>query len=433
MPLPTRAAGLAPIWTRHFLSLGESPHRYHAVEQLAKEALSLNMGVVLLDPAHTLLPRLSLPLSLHTPQPPQWINRSHPRGSLRLNLLAVPPLPGLPAPHNEVAALRLALTSALPLWDRFLARLGATPWSTTNGDVLLHDLALLALLGHHRARLGEGAPPLPPTPYSLYGQLATLKDLRPLAEDELRAWTNKTLVVQVLDRTPGGAELLARVRVTLETANCRWDSYPPAVQQEAAGRLADLLRPVLDHPGLLTFWQGANTAPAAYFNAHPAPLTFTHLLTALPTSTDRALAGWYAEYLLLTLIAAGQARREAGVPAHPLLVILDDIGAWWESGLMADHLLPLGEAGIAVAGVGAHLPPPPDGPQLLDAFGTWWVHTLHAADVPPVVERLTMLDNPSDLPLTHLPADTALLRTTVPYPTACTVYTTADPAREAES
>ena len=45
------------------------------------------------------------------------------------------------------------------------------------------------------------------------------------------------------------------------------------------------------------------------------------------------------------------------------------------------------------------------------------------ADVAPVIAHLDGLPQAGDLPLTHLPPHLALLRTTVPYPTVCTVYT----------
>ena len=128
---------------------------------------------MVLDPGHTLIPRLGMALSLQTPHPPAWINRNHPRGSLRLNLLAVPPSPAFPGPRRRRMHYILALTSALPLFDRFLARLGVASWSTSSGDVLVHDLALLAVLGHHRTRLGEG----PPSPRRC--PIASTSSLRP--------------------------------------------------------------------------------------------------------------------------------------------------------------------------------------------------------------------------------------------------------------
>jgi hypothetical protein len=330
-----------------------------------------------------------------------------------------------------VRALHLALTGALPLFDQFLTRLGIAPWSTSSGDVLIHDLALLALLAHHRARLGEGAPPPPPTPYQLYQQLEPLTDLRPLVAAELRAWTEPTALPRtVLQRSPEGTDLHAQIGTELETALCRWDSFPPATQREIAGRLTTLLRPILAHPGLITLWQSADTAPAAYFNGRPAALTLTHLLPPTPTGTDSTLAGWYGEYLLLCLVAAAQARRYGDTPAPALLVLLDDLAGWWDSGLPAPYLSVLGQAGISCAATGTSLPPPPDAGEVLDAFGTWWIHSLPPDDVGPVVERLDDLPQAHDLPLTYLPPDLALLRTTVPYPTVCTVYADYAPALE---
>ncbi len=424
MPLPSNHPHPPPIWTRHFLSLGTGPQRYGAVARLAEQALAQRTNVVVLDPAHTLIPRLGLALSLQTAHSPAWINRNHPRGSVRLNLLAIPPLPANSPLQAEVQALHLALTGALPLFDQFLARLGIAPWSTTSGDVLIHDLALLALLSHHRARLGDGAPSSPPTPYRIYQQLESLTDLRPLVAAEWQAWAGPSALPRsVLHRSPEGADLYVQICAELETALCRWDSFPPATQQEIAGRLVGLLRPILAHPGLITLWQSADTAPATYFNRRPAPLTLTHLLPPTPTGTDATLAGWYGEYLLLCLVAAAQARRYDDHPAPPMLVLLDDLASWWDSGLLAPYLPLLGQAGISCAVSGTHLPPPPDTGQVLDTFGTWWVHTLTPNDVAPVVARLDDLPQAQDLPLTHLPPHLALLRTTVPYPTIGTVYT----------
>ena len=107
-------------------------------------------------------------------------------------------------------------------------------------------------------------------------------------------------------------------------------------------RLAGLLRPILGHPGLITLWQSADTAPAAYFNHRPAALTLTHLLPPAPTTADRTLAGWYAEYLFLCLVNAAQARRQQHGPAPSLLLVLDDLSGWWDSGLLATISDPLG-------------------------------------------------------------------------------------------
>ncbi len=416
------------VWRGHFLSIGRSDDRFAALRHLAQQALTWGAQIVAIDPTHTLVPHLSIPLASRIGQPPAWINRNHPRGSVRLNLLACPPDPAFPPAEAEAQALHLALTSALPLFDQFLARLGVAPWSLMHGDILVHDIALAALLQHHRTRLGEVRTNLAPTPYAIYHQLRAAVDVRSILAAELEAWTQRTAFPdRAFQQISDGPSIYKEARAALEAALTRWETQPLRLQEDARQRLVSLLQPVFDHPGLLPFWCEAVTAPSSYFNRNTSPITFTHLLPSNAGDRDRVLAQWYAEYLLLTIIAAGQARPYSPMAAPPLLVVLDNLPAWWDSTLLGPHLPDLGAVGIACAATGTHLPPPPDSHQILQAFGTWWIYALDPAAQAYVAPHLTTLKNAADIPLAYFPAETALLRTTTPRVSIGTISVNREP------
>jgi hypothetical protein len=416
----------AAIWRGHFLSLGPGPQRLSPLARLAQQAYTQGRAIVALDPQQHLLPALQEVL-LDPALRPAWITRQHPRSSLRLNLLAVPPAPGATR-SAEIGALHLALTGALPLFEQFLARLGLAPWSTLTGGIFIHDLTLGLLLQHHRARLTGDPPPPAPTPAAIYEYLRTGPDLRTLLTAEQRAWAEIAPAQTEGSGESGTGEAYTLACTQLAAGVARWEAVPFAAQQEARDSIRALLQPLFEAPGFNVLWQ-APTAPGAYFNGGPARLTLTQIVPPDATERDRICAGWYSEYLLLTVIAAAQARRLAGSPGPPLLVLLDDLHAWSPSILPAARLETLGAGDIACALAGTYLPPAPDGEQMLRSTGTWWLHTPAPRDQAIIAPYLGAIQpGAEDLPLVHFPPDLALLRTTVPAPGLATV--TAAPAAE---
>lgn len=386
--------------------------------------------MVAIDPEYSLLPALQGVL-LDPGIRPAWITRQHPRSSLRLNLLAVPPIPG-PDCSPEIGALHLALTSALPLFEHFLARLGLTPWSTLTGGVLIRDLALGLLLEHHRARLSSTPPPPAPTPAAIYARLEAGADLRPLLSGEAQAWSAPTLA-RAAEESAAAAETWAQARTLIEAGAAHWETVPLAVQHDVHDHLRALLQPLFEAPGLGPLWQ-ASTPASTYFNGQPAPLTLTHLLPPDPTERDQVLASWYGEYLLLAVIAAAHTRVFASVSGPPLLVLLDGLRAWWHGTALPVELAGLGSTGISCAATDTHLPPAPDGKEILQSFGTWWLHTLTPADQGVVTPHLaTTHPTAGDLPLAHFPPNLALLRTAVPGTQIPTITTAEDAGWTASS
>lgn len=151
-------------------------------------------------------------------------------------------------------------------------------------------------------------------------------------------------------------------------------------------------------------------------------LILTHLLPADSTDRDRVLGRWYAEYLFLNLVAAAHARRFASHPSPPILLLLDELRAWWQGPLRPDHLHILGATGICCAATDTHLPVAPDGDQVLQDFNTWWLHTLAPNDQALVSPYLAAIQpNAGDMPLAHFPPELALLRTMFPVQQVATV------------
>jgi hypothetical protein len=418
----TQGSAVAAIWRGHFLSLGIGPQRFGPLAHLAQQAYMQGRAIFALDPQQHLLPALQDVL-LDPALRPAWITRQHPRSSVRLNLLAVPPAPG-PDRSAEIGALYLALTSALPLFEQFLARLGLAPWSTLTGGVLIHDLALGLLLQHHRARIAGDPPPPPPTPAAIYEYLHTGPDVRALLTAEGQAWVKLAQAQAPIEgQSAATGETCALACTQLAAGVARWEAGPLAAQQETRDSIRALLQPLFEAPGFKGLWQ-APTAPSAYFNGAPAPLTLTQIVPPDATERDRIFARWYSEYLLLTVIAAAQARRFAGGTGPPLLVLLDDLRGWSQSILPAARLETLGAGDIACAVVGTHLPAAPDGEQILRSTGTWWLHTPAPWDQPTIAPYLAAIQpGAGDLPLVHFPPDLALLRTTIPAPGLATVMT----------
>ena len=94
-----------------------------------------------------------------------------------------------------------------------------------------------------------------------------------------------------------------------------------------------------------------------------------------------------------------------------MLVLLDDLRVWSQSILPAARLETLGTGDIACAVTSTHLPPAPDGEQILRSAGTWWLHTPAPRDQPTITPYLAAIQpEAADLPLVHFPPDLALLR-----------------------
>lgn len=232
---------------------------------LAAQARALGAPLVALDPERRLLPALQ-EILLDPGIQPAWINRQHPRNSLRFNLLAVAPTPA-PGHTPEGGALHLALTSALPLFEEFLARLGLAPWSTTTGGIFVHDLVLGLLLAHHRARLVADAPRPAPTPATLYQHLRAGADLRPLLDAEYQAWRDTTLA-HACGRGAAAHQTYTSACTALEAGLDRWAGISLTQQHAARDPILDLLQPLWEAPGFQSLWQGT-TAPGSYFNEQP--------------------------------------------------------------------------------------------------------------------------------------------------------------------
>lgn len=407
-----------PLWQGHFLSLGTGQGRYRPLAALAAQARALDAPIIALDPERRLLPALGEILRDPTVHP-AWITRAHPRNSLRFNLLAVAPTP-IPGYTPEGGALHLALTSALPLFEEFLARLGVSPWSTMTGGILVHDLALGLLLAQHRTRLRAARPAPAPTPANLYQQLRQGDDIRPLLDQECQAWRDPALAPacgpgEIAHQTYTGA--VQALEASLE----RWSATPLPQQHTARDGILGLLQPLWEAPGFGPLWH-ATTAPAHYFNTQPATLLLTNLLAPDPTPRDRVLAGWYADYLFFNLVAAAHARQLSNSAIPPMLLLLDDLRAWWQGPLHLDHLTALGTTGICCAATDAELPGSPDGDQILQGFNTWWLYTLARADQALIRPYLAAIQSRAgELPLVHFPPDLALLRTRMPVSQLATV------------
>lgn len=406
-------------WQGHLLSLGHGDSRYSPLPTVVQAALQEDRQVVVLDPTQRLTPCISGAVAEYSARSPYWVSRTHPAGSVRLNLLAADN--NMMNTTDRCLALVQALTHNLPLFEHFLTQLGISPRSPANGEVLIHDMTLILLLHYYRLRLLGRAHPHP-TLYTVYTGLQQCPDIRIWLRNEVAAWTDPAApLYQMMAGVPIAAAYWPTIGEQLAAASTRWEACARSTQLDAAKNLVNLLEPIVAHPGWRPFWENADIGPSSYFNRNQIAPTLTQLLPPHPTGRDGVLARWYAEYIFLNLVAARTGTVQH--PAAPLLLLLDDIPYWWRNGLLAPYLADLAHHAVAVCGVSNRLPAPPEDTQLLDSFATWWIYRVDLSTARQLGPELTAAQAEA-LPLTHLPDQVAVLRSGGTRPILTTVYAT---------
>ena len=418
-----------PEWSRHFLAVGgASEDRLTTVERMAAQATDLGVGVVLLDPEGSHVRRVAAQLHPATRCRRAWVDMENPAGSLRLNLLSVPPILGRPTPEAaEAAALVCALEDYVPLLGVYLRHLGAGSLGHSGENGILLDWARLLLAIHHRARLaGDGhqrtATPAPDL-RTLYEVLASQDTFPALLRDEARRWAAPDVGLRdALDCAGAdGDAALAAVQETLETMHKRLSTMSQSDRRLAAVCLRDHLRSSMQHAALTRLWHGPFEAPATILDRIPGPVLLARLPVHRVAATDAAAARQYGAYMIACVIGAALSRVRAGSSGPPVLLVLQEANSWFPDHLLAPYMDTLGRAGIAILRTEARLGA--DGERLLADYGTHWLFSLHPADVGFASTYLRVLGLDADLPVTALPRGVALVR--VPSPggaVAATAY-----------
>jgi hypothetical protein len=405
----------------HFLVLGgECVEREATVEMLLEQVTGLGGGLVVLDPAGENVRRIAARLPQADRHRRAWIDLENPAGSLRLNLLSVPPLVGR---SNSAAAEAAALVSALednvPLLGTYLGHMGVSTWSNKGGSALLLDWARLLLIRHHRARIVEdpsliSAAPAPDLGilYELLGEPDTLASL---VMEEADAWIKPSapLAMRLEEAADDGACTAEVVQGTLNVMQERLRSLSTAQRRLTAAGLRDQLRPAMHEPALSRMFRGPYTAPAELLSRSPGAV----LLARLPLfgadmreARDVTLARLYGSYIVTCVVAAARWRLRCGQSSPPVLVVLQDAEEWIARGMIETHLQMLGRAGVGVLMATSRLPHGEGGTVLLDNCGTWLIPSLAAEDAGEMRRRLRGLGVAVDLPLTRMPAGATLVK-----------------------
>ena len=117
----------APAWAQHFLAIGQpEADRSATVRMLLDQVIGTGGGLVYLDSHGSHARQIASQLPASTIARRTWVDLENPAGSLRLNLLSVPPIAGLENPAAaEAEALVCALEDVLPLLSAYLEHLGA--------------------------------------------------------------------------------------------------------------------------------------------------------------------------------------------------------------------------------------------------------------------------------------------------------------------
>jgi hypothetical protein len=401
----------------HFLVLGgESVERDATVETLLAQVRGLGGGLVVLDGAGENVRRIAAQLSQTDRHRRAWIDLGNPAGSLRLNLLSVPPLAGRASPAAaEAAALVSALEDNIPLFGVYLGQMGVSTWGNRGGSTLLLDWARLLLIRHHRPRIVEdptlmAAAPAP-DPGILYELLGEPDALPILVTEEDTEWDtpSASLSMRLEEAADDGAHAAQVARATLTAMQGRISGASTADRRLAAAGLRDQLRPVMQNPALGGMWRGPYTAPAELLSRSPGAV----LLARLPLSgdaRDASSARLYGSYMVTCIVAAGMLRLRSGQSGPPVAMVLQDAEEWVARGMLESHLQVLGRAGVGVLMVTSRLPWGEEGTTFLDNWGTWLIRSLDAEDAGMMRRRLLGLGVTADLPLTSMPPGVALVK-----------------------
>lgn len=448
VPLVCHDARPSRTWHGHFLVLGEPDlERDSTVSMLRNQVLTKGGGLVLLDPSGEQARRVAAQLTPAERSRRYWLDIENPAGSVRLNLLAVPPVAGRSHPMaGEAAALVCALCDCVPLLGEYLSNLGVTMWGARSGSNLLLDWARVLLISHHRRRLitnTAGAPaahaPDAPDMRTLYELLDETESTLPslVAQEKIEWHAQDSLLADSLcSAGDDGIEAASLVRLTLKEIGERLSALSAAEIRLLAAGLRDQLRPALHHAALSRLWRGPFEAPATLLNHSPGPVLLARLplyrvsaQASVQGSTqvsvqDDAASRWYGSYLAACVVAAGLWRKCSGQGGPPVLVVLQDAGEWLRADMLRSYMRQLGHAGIAVLAVTSRLPVDDLGTWLLDNTATWWIHSLHGTDTQIIRKRLEALGVTADLPLSSLPPGIAVLKFQTPTGTAvATAYT----------
>lgn len=375
-------------WRGHFGLLGERAETAATLTALITAARCGGISVVRLRSAPAPADGATSPAG-----PVYQIDLDNPGVSLHWNLLTAA-TPRTRAAADVTAALRSALADQAPLLGATLAQMGVVARSSGAGWGLLLDAARLATAHYYRALLNHGdSAARPPGLRTLYELLADPAALLDLAAVEAPAW----------------AALDGRVGATLNAAWERLRALPVAGGRQVAAALCDRLVPVIRHPRLAPWWAGPLTAPGAVLDSTPGVLVGVDLPPDAEERTTLA-ACRYGIYLLACVIALAQARQAVGRAGPPVLVVLEEGGAWWRGALLGDYLPTLTAAGVAVLTTSARLPADPVSARLLTATATWWLHTLEPADQARLRPYLRAWGAPPDVLRAGLPSGVALLK-----------------------
>jgi hypothetical protein len=334
------------------------------------------------------------------------IDLDAPGVSLRWNLLAISQVAD---PDNTAMALRLLLNHHIPLLGAALAQGGLIAPSSGPGWAMLFDAARLLVIHYYRQQLvGESDSVWSPSIRAVYDLLTDPDGLIALAAHETELWTTDHFQPGAVSSEATGDPIASLVRPILSDMSTRLTTNDAMRRQIAAG-VCERLSPLVCHPPLAAWWDEPLTAPGTILNATPGTLIDIRLPSGEEDST-RLAAHRYGIYLLACLIALAAERLTFGHPHPPILLVLEDGALWWRGSLLPNHLPLLAQAGIAVLTASPHLPADPLGSRLLDAIGTWWLHTLDPADAARLEPRLRAWGVPADLALTGLPPGIALLK-----------------------
>lgn len=417
---------------RHFLVLGgERVEREVTVEMILQQFRGLSGGLVVLDPAGENVRRIAAQLPQGDRHRRAWIDLENPAGSLRLNLLSVPPLAGHANPAAaEAAALVSALEDNVPLFSTYLGQMGVSTCGTRGGSTLLLDWARLLLIRHHRARIVDdpsliSAAPAPDIGI-LYKLLGEVDVLPGLVMKEAAEWaaSSGALGMQLDLVGHDGACAAEVVQANLRAIQRRMSSGAAEKRLAAAG-VRDQLRPAMHHPALSRVWRGPYTAPAELLSRSPGAVVLARLPLFDADARDAAAARLYSSYIVTCLTAAAMWRLRCGQSSPPVLVVLHDAQEWLAGGMLESQLQMLGSAGVGVLMVTAKLPRGEEGTRFLDNCGTWLIRSLAAEDAEVIRRRLLGLGVTADLPLTSMTAGVVLVK--FPHssgPTVATVDTT---------
>lgn len=438
LPITLATGGAHPAWGRHFLALGQAAAgRGATVEAMIRQAISAGVGLVHLDPIGGEGRRLAGQIPAAARPRVKWADIENPAGSLRINLLAVPPLGVFGSREAaEASALSAAVEDHVPLLGAYLSLLGLTAGSESGREMLL-DWARVLLLTHHRERLvGAALPAPPPDLRTLYELIKEPGTLPTLAAAERDAWdTPCPALAGALERAGAAGEAaVALARATLAELESRQGPEGRADRHLLAAGLRDRLSPALDHPALSRLWRGPFDSPANLLNRVPAPIILSRLPTVNVATAEAVAARWYGLYIFVAAVAAAKDRLRVGSTRPPLLLVVAETNAWHATGLLRDHLDALGRAGIAVLSTTASLPPGPAGDRLLAGAGTWWLHTLESGDVERLRAALRRLNVTADLPLAQLPSGVAVVKSISPTgAVVATAYTDAERLQQLRS